>query len=143
MAKASKTEIFDCSPAEMFAIVSDYEHYPDFLSEMKGCKVLEVDGNRKLVEYSVSVVKSFTYRLWMVEDRENMKITWSFDSGDMFRRSNGSWEFEDAGDGQCKATYAVDAKVKMFVPGPITKMLVNVNLPNMMNAYKERIKTLA
>ncbi len=57
----------------------------------------------------------------------------------MFKTSNGAWDLKDAG-GKTEADYNVDATFKMFVPGPVAKALVNVNLPNMMKAYQARVK---
>jgi coenzyme Q-binding protein COQ10 len=67
MAKAATTELFPCTTEQFFKIVTDYEKYPEFLSEVKSCKVLKTEGSKKLVEYKVSVIKSFTYTLWMNE----------------------------------------------------------------------------
>ena len=138
MAAASTVETFPCSPEQFFNIVSDYEKYPEFLTEVKGCKVLETKGGKKLVEFQVSVIKTFTYRLWITEEK-NKRVSWTLDSGDIFKTSVGSWDLEDSG-GKTKAKYAVDATFKVFVPGPVAKALVNVNLPNMMRAYHERVK---
>lgn len=138
MAAASTTETFPCKVDQFFQIISDYEKYPEFLSEVKGCKVLETKGNKKLVEFQVSVIKTFSYRLWITEDAPK-KVSWTLDSGDLFKTSIGSWELEDNG-GKTKAKYSVDATFKVFVPGPVAKALVNVNLPNMMKAYQNRIK---
>lgn len=139
MAAASTTEVFPCTPEQFFAIISDYEKYPEFLNEVKSCKVIKTEGERKLVEFGVSVIKSFTYRLWLSES-PSKKISWTLDSGDIFKTSSGSWVLEDL-NGKTKATYAVDATFKVFVPGPVAKALVNVNLPTMMKAYQERVKS--
>ncbi len=142
MAGASTTEFFSCTPEELYSIITDYERYPEFLSEIKSMKVIEEDGNRKLVEYKISMIKTFTYRLWMTENPDDYSVTWTFDSGDMFRKSDGSWILSEEDEGTTKATYTVDAKVKMLVPGRVTKMLVNVNLPNMMKSYHKRLEQL-
>lgn len=139
MAAASTTEIFPCSNEQFFSIISDYEKYPEFLSEVKSCKVVKTDGNKKLVEFTVSVIKTFSYRMWMTETAPNA-ISWNLDGGDLFKTSSGSWKLQDMG-GKTKADYAVDATFKVFVPGPVAKALVNVNLPNMMKAYQERVKS--
>ncbi len=138
MAGTTTTHLFDCTPEELFHIITDYENYSDFLQEIKRCEIIKEVGNKKLVEYQVSVIKSFTYRLWMTEDWENYTVSWEFDSGDLFRKSVGSWRLTQEGD-KTKATYSVEAKMKMLVPGTITKMLVNVNLPAMMKAYEKRL----
>lgn len=138
MAAASTVETFPCTTEQFFSIVSDYEKYPEFLTEVKGCKIIETKGSKKLVEFEVSVIKTFKYRLWITEEA-NKRVSWTLDSGDIFKTSVGSWDLEDVG-GKTKAKYAVDATFKVFVPGMVAKALVNVNLPNMMRAYHERVK---
>jgi coenzyme Q-binding protein COQ10 len=140
MAEAQTTELFNCSTDEFYKIVSDYEKYPEFLAEVKDCKVLKTDGSRKLVEFKVNVIKDFTYRLWMTEEPSN-KISWVFESGDIFKVSNGSWVLKDEA-GKTRATYAVEAKFNLFVPGMIAKALVSVNLPNMVSSYHKRVKEI-
>src|SRR6185437_14107302 len=103
MAAASTTETFPCKVDQFFSIVSDYEKYPEFLSEVKGCKVLETKGNKKLVEFQVSVIKTFSYRLWITEEAPK-KVSWTLESGDLFKTSIRSWELEDNG-GKTKAKY--------------------------------------
>jgi ribosome-associated toxin RatA of RatAB toxin-antitoxin module len=139
MAAASTSEIFPCTNEQFFNIIADYEKYPEFLSEVKSCKVLKTEGNKKLVEFHVSVIKTFSYRMWMTETAP-ASITWTLDGGDLFKASSGSWKLQDL-NGKTKAEYAVDATFKVFVPGPVAKALVNVNLPNMMKAYQERVKS--
>lgn len=138
MASASTSEVFNCTPAEFFKIITDYPSYSQFLSEVKECKVLKVEGNRKLVEYNVSLIKNFKYSLWMTENEPNL-VSWEFAGGDIFKTMRGSWKMEDQA-GKCKATYSVEATFGLLVPGFVTKGLLDVNLPNMVSAYHKRIK---
>lgn len=140
MASAETKETFPCSVEQFYSIITDYEKYPEFLDEVQGCRVVETNGNKKLVEFQVKVIKDFSYRLWITEE-PNKRIHWVFDSGDLFKVSNGSWDLKDVG-GKVEASYAVDAKFKVFVPGPIAKTLVKVNLPNMMKNYHNRVSQL-
>lgn len=140
MADAKTTELFDCTPEQFYQIVSDYEKYSEFLSEVKSCKIVKVEGSRKLVEYTVNVIKDFKYRLWMTEE-PNKRISWVLESGDLFKVSNGYWIIEEEA-GKTRATYFVEAKFNMFVPGPIAKTLVKVNLPNMVSSYRKRVQEL-
>lgn len=140
MAGAQTSEVFPCTPEQFYKIVADYENYHHFLSEVKGCKVLKTEGHRKLVEYTVQMVKNFKYTLWMTET-ENKEITWEFAGGDIFKTSTGYWKLADEG-GKTRASYGVEATFNLFVPGPIAKALVNVNLPNMMAAYHKRVSEL-
>ena len=138
MPGAQQTEVFNCTPQEFYKIVADYEKYPDFLNEVKSVRVLKTEGNRKLVEYKVSVIKTFTYTLWMTEE-EGKQIYWEFENGDIFKEQTGSWKLAEEA-GKTRATYTVDAKFSLFVPGPVAKTLLTVNLPSMMSAYHKRVK---
>ena len=140
MPSASHTEVFNCTVPEFYKIVSDYEKYPEFLNEVKSCKVVKTDGAKKLVEYKVSVIKSFSYKMW-TEEHEPDSISWKFAEGDIFKTSTGSWKLHDQG-GKCKAVYSVDATFSLFVPGMIAKTLLTVNLPSMMAAYHKRVKDI-
>lgn len=140
MAAAQTSEVFNCTTEQFYKIVTDYENYPEFLAEVKACKVLKTESSKKLVEYNVTMVKNFKYSLWMTE-KPSSAVSWEFASGDIFKTSTGSWKLEAEG-GKCRAHYAVDATFNMFVPGPIAKALVNVNLPNMIAAYHKRVAQL-
>ncbi|MES3037502.1 MAG: SRPBCC family protein, partial [Bdellovibrionota bacterium] len=115
MAKASTTELFNCTPEQFYKIVTDYEKYSEFLSEIKSCKVIKTEGKKKLVEYQVSVIKSFTYNIWTTEVPFKT-VSWEFASGDVFKTMKGSWKLEEEA-GKCRATYDVEATFGMFVPG--------------------------
>lgn len=139
MAKANTTELFNCTSAQLYKIITDYPKYPDFLSEIKKCQVIKTEGNKKLVEYHVSVIKTFSYQLWMTETPT--LVNWEFSTGDIFKTLKGFWKLEDEA-GKCRATYNIEATFGVFVPGPLANALVSVNLPNMISSYHKRIKQL-
>lgn len=140
MAAAQTTDLFQCTPTQFYAIISDYEKYPQFLSEVKNCRLVSEQSNKKLVEFEISIIKTFRYSLWMTETAPH-NIHWEFASGDLFKKSTGSWVLSDEA-GMTRAEYAIDAQFNLFVPGPIAKALVSVNLPNMMSAYHKRVREL-
>ena len=140
MSEAQTTDVFNCTPEQMFEVITDYDRYPDFLQEVKSCKVVREESGRKLVEFGVKVIKSFSYSLWMTETKPN-SLTWEFGGGDLFKFLHGSWTLEDEA-GKVRATYKVEAKFKVFVPGPVSRALVGVNLPGMMSAYHKRVEEL-
>lgn len=140
MASAQTAEVFNCSVEQFYKIISDYEKYPEFLKEVTKTKVVQTSGNKKLVEFEVSVIKSFKYSLWLTENSPK-EVSWELASGDMFKTSVGSWKLKEEA-GKCRATYFIDATFNLFVPGPIAKALVNVNLPAMMSSYHKRVADL-
>lgn len=144
MAKAKTSDVFKCNPKDFFSVVTDYANYPEFLTEVKKCSIIKSEANKKLVEYDVSMIKSFSYKLQMNENYiENgiSTVKWEFVSGDVFKSLKGQWTIEAEGDGT-RATYEVEATFGLFVPGPIANTLVSVSLPNMISSYHKRISQL-
>ncbi|MCM2352312.1 MAG: SRPBCC family protein [Pseudobdellovibrio sp.] len=141
MATAQTSEVFNCTPEEFFKIVSDFEKYPEFLPEVKSVKITKNDGNVKEMEYSVSLVKTFKYKLQSTENSPS-KVDFHFIGGDVFKTMKGSWQIAPEGADKCKVNYSVEATFGMLVPGPMANTLVSVNLPIMINNFKKRIKTV-
>ena len=141
MAKASVTEQFDCTAEQFYNIVSDYEKYPEFLNDVKSAKTVSREGDHKIVDYEISVIKTFKYTLKMTEMKPT-SVSWTMVSADIFKDNVGSWQIRDLEGGRCEATYSLDVKFTLFVPGMIEKKVVQHNLPGMMNAYKNRVKEL-
>lgn len=139
MAAVTHSEVFDCSPEKFYSVITDYVKYPEFLQEVKKIEILKSEENKKLLEYTVSVLKTFKYQLWMYET-PNKQVRWELAGGDLFKASTGSWVLEPTEEGKTKATYSVDVTFNIMVPGPVAKALVSSNLPNMMKSYHKRLK---
>lgn len=140
MASARTEEVFNCTAEEFYKIVSDYEKYPEFLTEVKDVKILKNSGNVKEMEYHVSLIKTFKYKLKATEV-PNKSINFEFIGGDVFKKMNGSWAISEKGD-KCHVVYNVEASFGLLVPEAMTKPLVSANLPMMISNFKKRIKSI-
>ena len=136
-AKAERTETFDIDIKKFYECITDYESYPDFVDGVSFINVLEKTDNSARVEYGLNLIKKFTYILNMKQDSPN-GISWSFESGDIFKKNEGAWKLVDLGDGKTEVTYELDVDFKGFVPKAIVNKLVSGNLPSMMKSYFER-----
>lgn len=140
MAEVSHVETFNCTTDEFFNILKDYSKYPEFLKEVKSCKVLEDRGAEKIVEYKVFMIKDVAY-LNKQTEVPGKEVRWKFLKGDVFKSMSGSWVLEADGE-KTKATYSVQAEFGLFIPSMVTKTLLSVNLPAMMAAHHKRVKDL-
>ena len=95
MAEAKAKETFNCTAEEFFKVVADYEKYPEFLPEIKSVKILKNDGSKKQMEYSVSMIKTFKYKL-DVEEVSPSKVEFKFTEGDVFKTMKGLWTIKPA-----------------------------------------------
>ena len=141
MPAESRTEVFEVDINKFYDVLMDYESYPEFVDGVNEIEVLERSETGAKVRYSLNVVKTFTYTLNLVHERPN-KVTWSFESGDIFKVNNGSWTLKDLGDGKTEVKYDLELEFKLMVPKMILNKLVAKNLPAMMKQYFNRAKNL-
>jgi hypothetical protein len=84
-------------------------------------------------------VKKVSYRLEYSYD-EPERITWDYLGGDV-RDIDGSFEFEDQGDGTTLATYSVALDAGVWMPGPVAKVLNNQVMKRSVEDLKRRVES--
>lgn len=137
MASVSRTETFDVEIEKLYNVIVDYNSYPDFVDGVSTINVLEQTESGARVEYGLNLIKKFKYVLSLSHSRPT-SVSWEFESGDLFKKNNGSWDLVDLGNGQTEVTYSLDVDVKGFVPKSIISKLTDSSLPAMMKSYRER-----
>lgn len=140
MASVEKTEIMKgVTPEQLYTVMTNYESYSDFMDGVDAVEVVEETDDGCVVEYSLNVIKEFTYQLEMTHEKPS-RISWTFLDGDIFKKNEGSWEFTDKGDGSTEVTYRLEAGFKMMVPSMITNKLVKTGLPALFESIYQRAK---
>ncbi len=139
MANATRTEIFNVDVNTIYDIIVDYASYPDFVDGVSAIEILEQDDSSARVKYSLNLIKKFSYILELKQEKPN-SVSWTFESGDIFKSNTGSWSLKDLGDGTTEVTYNLDVDIKGFVPKAIVNKLTTSSLPTMMSSYHERAK---
>jgi coenzyme Q-binding protein COQ10 len=139
MADVSSEAIFEVPIEKVYQVITDYRSYPEFVDGASGVKIISESENGAVVEYNLNLIKKFTYRLQMVHQKPH-KVSWTFQSGDLFAKNNGHWELTDLGNGRTQAKYRLEIDFKIMVPKMILNGLVNKNLPAMMEQYHKRMK---
>lgn len=141
MASAHTNEVFNCTAEEFFKLVADYEKYPEFLPEVKSVKIYKNTDGVKEMEYHVSLIKTFKYKL-RAKETAPTNVSFEFIGGDVFKTMKGSWKIQDQEGGKCAVEYSVEATFGMLVPESMAKPLVSANLPMMMTNFRKRIKAV-
>jgi len=137
MAGATRSVVIDAPPERVFDVIVDYDHYAEFLPEVKEAKSSGRRGNEVDVHYGIDLVKRIHYTLHMVEDRPR-SVRWTFVKGEVMRDNRGSWTLEPTTEGKTRATYTIEVGVGPLVPRAIVNALVDQSLPKMLEAFKKR-----
>jgi carbon monoxide dehydrogenase subunit G len=139
---ADKTEgtiTIDATPAEVMAVIADYEAYPDWASGVKKVEVLEADGRGRgnKVRYEVSMMGLSGWYILTYEYAEGESgVTWSFVEGSPLRNLEGTYELAAEGDGTFVTyTAAVDPGIPMigFMKRKMEKAIIDTALKGLKN----------
>ena len=139
MASAQRTEIVDVEINRLYEVITDYSKYPDFVEGVSAIKVISQNETSAQGEYSLNLIKSFKYIINIKQEKPT-HISWTLDSGDLFKKNDGQWKLKDLGNGKTEVTYSLDIDFKMFAPSSILSALTNKNLPMMMDSFFKRAK---
>lgn len=142
MPEASTSIIIDVPPKVIYDVVFDFEKYPKFLSDVREVSLLEKKDQNLVVDFEIQLIKAIRYTL-KVSGTPYKKIAWQLVDGELFKKNDGCWMFQEVGKWKTKATYSIDIEFGIFVPGMITKKLVGANLPTMIKRFKERAESLS
>jgi len=137
MAQATRTEIWSAPIDKVYEVLQDYESYPEFVDGCSSTNILSKDESGAKVEFGLNLIKKFKYILKLTHDRPN-SISWTFESGDIFKKNEGSWHLKAVGEGKTEVTYELEVEIKGFAPKTIVSNLTQKNLPAMLKSYHAR-----
>ena len=140
MAQAEIVETLAVDQSKLFAAITSYEDYPDFV---EGCTSVEVERpeeNLARVNYHVNLLKEITYTLDLKADPKAGIIEWNLVQSDFMKKNTGRWELKSAGAGKTQVKYSIDIELKFPVPGLIINRLIKGSLPAMVRSFEKQAK---
>ena len=140
MAQAEFHETLDVDKDKLFAAITRYEDYPQFVDGVRSARVERKGTGQARVAYLVSMMKEVNYVLDHREDPTNGTVKWTLVESDSFKKNNGSWELKVAGPGKTEVRYSLELEFNFPVPGLILNKLVKGSLPSMVKSFVKRAK---
>jgi ribosome-associated toxin RatA of RatAB toxin-antitoxin module len=131
------------TPAEVYAIVTDFPAYPRLFPEFKQARVVSTTGNVVRVEFRAEVVIAVRYVLDLNCDPATLAVDWTFVEGEIVTGSTGSWRFTASGDGTTidyRAALDVKAPLPGFILRRVTDGLVSASLPAMFKSIEREVR---
>ncbi len=141
MAGAQQSIDVGVTPDQFFAVVTDYESYPEFLADMESADLIKREGGVAEARFTLNLIKRVSYTLKLVEHSPT-EVRWTLASGP-FKKNEGSWVIEERPEGGIRATYSIEVAVGVFLPGSIVNRLVGRTLPATLESFKARAEGLA
>jgi len=116
--RATESIAVNAPPGVVYEVVTDFEHYIDWVSDLKKIEVLQRDalGRPLEVEFRAAAFgRSTTYALYYDYSLAPEVLTWHQTNGDLTSMLNGQYRFEPSVGGTL-LTY--DLEVELMVPIP-------------------------
>lgn len=140
MAQVLREKLMAVPADALFKAITEFEHYPDFLSEVVGAKVIKKpSANQVWVQFEIEVVKKFVYVLEFTMNGKE-ETSWKLIESDFFKKNEGRWVLTAKGSNQTQVQYELEVGVVFLVPSWISKKLTEVNLPKMFDSFESRAK---
>ena len=131
------------TPAEAYAVVTDFDAYPRLFPEIKQTRTLSASGSVRRVEFRAQVVVAVRYVLDLLCDPTAVTVDWTFVEGEIVTGSAGSWRFTAEGDGTAiryRASLDVRAPLPGFVLRKVTDGLLAASLPAMFASIDREVR---
>jgi ribosome-associated toxin RatA of RatAB toxin-antitoxin module len=133
----------EATPADCFAVLTDYERMTDWQSRVCECRVLERDGDGRgsLVEYAIDAkLRVVRYQVRHIYE-EPAWIGSEYVKGD-FKNFAGDYRFTEK-DGRTDVRFELTIDPGFRVPGPVTRMLGPTVMGKSLQDLKRRVEAVA
>ena len=130
------------SVADCFAVLTEFEAYPEWSGPIKKCVVLERHPDRlaRTVAFELDMLGLKTVRYTLEYHYEPPKGGhWSLVEGDP-KNIQGSYTFEDRGGGRTKATCTQEVDIGFWVPGPLRRVVEQRALRESVEDFKKAVE---
>jgi coenzyme Q-binding protein COQ10 len=134
--------IVKASPDVAYKVITDYEHYPEFMPNMVKTSILERSGSVTKCKFTLKIALfTVEYSLTLKSDIHALpySVTWDFIEGDI-KNTTGSWAIDKDGKGghYSLVHYSVHTEPGGITPDWITNKLSSESIPDMITAIRKR-----
>jgi Polyketide cyclase / dehydrase and lipid transport len=142
--ESTQSIVIDADPAQIMAVIADFENYPVWTGSVKNAQVLEVgpDGRGRRVAFSLDAgIIRDQYELAYVWTG-NEKVEWTLTSGQMMRAQHGSYLLRASGDGRTDVTYSLSVDLVIPMLGLLKRKAERVVMDTALKELKRRVEGL-
>lgn len=141
--KTTSSIVVAAPPAEVMAVISDFESYPSWAQGVKRAEVVEpgADGRPEQVFFELDatpIKDAYTLRYdWHGEDF----VSWSLVESKMIKTMDGSYELTPRGPESTEVTYSLLVDVSMPMIGMLKRKAEKVVIETALRGLKKRVES--
>ena len=119
--QASQRVTIAASPQQLFDVVTDFDHYTDWIRDLKSVEVVRRDDDGRAIEVqyrAAAMGRSTSYTLQYDYGDAPRSLPWKLVRGDIMRRLDGAYEFVPVPDDPERTDVVYHLTVELIVPLP-------------------------
>jgi ribosome-associated toxin RatA of RatAB toxin-antitoxin module len=141
MAEINQSIEIEASPKACYEVITDFESYPDFLSETQEVEILSQKKEVWEIRFTVKIIKKLSYVLKLT-GKPFARVAWQLvEPSGLIKNNVGHWDLKEIKKNRTLATYTIDIEIAGPIPASVSKSLIGSSLPAMMKAFKDRIES--
>ena len=133
------------TPAQVFAVAADLASYEEWATGVKEIEILETDkkGRAARARFVVDgMIKEITYVLKYTYDEPN-SMSWVAEPGPDLKELEGSYVFNDAGEGRTEVVYGLRVEPSFTIPGFLRRQAEKQLVGTALRGLRKRVEQLA
>ncbi|HEV3014164.1 MAG TPA: SRPBCC family protein, partial [Actinomycetota bacterium] len=137
------TEVF-ASPAEVMAVVADFDAYPDWVGNLEEVEVLARDrrGRGTRVAFRLRTpMGDQAYTLAYRYQPRDAGVTWTYVEGTLDDLA-GSYALEPTADGATQVTYRLEVALGVPLPGLVKRQAAKQIVRSALSDLKRRVESM-
>jgi ribosome-associated toxin RatA of RatAB toxin-antitoxin module len=141
---AEGTTDVHATPAEVMAVVADFEAYPDWVGNLEQVEVLARDrrGRGARVAFRLRTpLGDQAYTLAYRYQAKDAGVSWTYVEGTLEDLA-GSYALEPAGDGTTRVTYRLEVDLGMPLPGLVRRQAAKQIVRSALGDLKRRVESM-
>jgi ribosome-associated toxin RatA of RatAB toxin-antitoxin module len=142
--ESTQSIVIDAEPAQIMAVIADFENYPVWTGSVKKAEVLEVgpDGRGRRVAFSLDAgIIRDQYELAYIWTGDE-KVEWTLTSGQMMRAQHGSYTLRPSGAAGTDVTYSLAVDLVIPMLGLLKRKAERVVMDTALKELKRRVESL-
>ena len=135
--------IVNASPAQVMAVIADFEAYPEWAQGMKQAEVVEegADGRAEQVHFELEAAPIKDSYTLAYDWQGDSAVQWNLVEGRMLKAMEGAYELRPSGEGT-EVTYRLAVEVSIPMIGMLRRKAEKVIIDTALKGLKKRVEAL-
>jgi ribosome-associated toxin RatA of RatAB toxin-antitoxin module len=126
-------------PEKVWAAITDYEHYKDFMPFTTVSQVKKREGDTVWFYTELSFpLKTIKYEIKLKLDKARWRVDWTLVDGNI-KSNEGGWQLEPYGTGETFAIYTCYVSTGFSIPSFVENKITQGSLPQILAVTRKQV----